>query len=100
MKSYQFGFLTSAFGDIPYSNALQAEKGGGDEFFKPTYDSQKDVFIGVLNDLKEANTFLTNTDICTEAISSDILYAGDGQKWRKLANSLRLRFYMRLSEKK
>ncbi|GAL64863.1 SusD/RagB family nutrient-binding outer membrane lipoprotein [Algibacter lectus] len=98
MKSYQFGFLTSAFGDIPYSNALQAEK-GGDEFFKPTYDSQKDVFIGVLNDLKEANTFLTNTDICTEAINSDILYAGDGQKWRKLANSLRLRFYMRLSEK-
>ncbi|MDO6738780.1 SusD/RagB family nutrient-binding outer membrane lipoprotein [Wenyingzhuangia sp. 2_MG-2023] len=98
IKSYHFGFMTSAFGDVPYNKALQAEN-GGDEFFKPAYDSQKDVFIGILNDLKEANTLLTNVDVCTEAIDSDVLYSGDGQKWRKLANSLRLRFYMRLSEK-
>ncbi|AUC84614.1 hypothetical protein CW731_04540 [Polaribacter sp. ALD11] len=98
IKSYQFGFLTSAFGDIPYSKALQAEK-GGNEFFKPAYDTQKEVFVGILKDLKDANTLLKNTRVCKEAINSDILYSGDGQKWRKLANSLRLRFYMRLSEK-
>ncbi|NJB81824.1 SusD/RagB family nutrient-binding outer membrane lipoprotein [Wenyingzhuangia aestuarii] len=98
MKSYEFGFLTSAFGDIPFSKALQGEK-GGNEFFKPVYDSQKDVFIGILNDLKTANTLLKNTGVITEAIDADVVYNGDGQKWRKLANSLRLRFYMRLSEK-
>lgn len=98
IKSYHFGFITSAFGDIPYSKALQAES-GGDEFFKPVYDTQKDVFIGILNDLSLANTLLRNTEVITEAADSDVLYGGDGQKWRKLANSLRLRFYMRLSEK-
>ena len=28
MKSYWYGMLTSIFGDLPYTNALQAEKGG------------------------------------------------------------------------
>ncbi|MDN3667583.1 SusD/RagB family nutrient-binding outer membrane lipoprotein [Algibacter miyuki] len=98
IKAYQFGFITSAFGDVPYSKALQAES-GGDEFFKPVYDAQKDVFIGVLTSLKEANTLLKNTGVITEAVDADIMYHGDGQKWRKLANSLLLRFYLRLSEK-
>ncbi|NIJ45537.1 hypothetical protein FHR24_002005 [Wenyingzhuangia heitensis] len=98
VKSYEFGFLTSAFGDIPYSKALQGEK-GGDEFFKPVYDSQKDVFAGILKDLETANTLLKNTGICEEATGADVMYNGDGQKWRKLANSLKLRFCMRLSEK-
>lgn len=98
MKSYKFGFLTSLFGDIPYSKALQAEK-GGDEFFKPAYDTQKNVFIGILKDLETANNLLKNTGVINEAIDADVVYKGDGQKWRKFANSLRLRFYMRLSEK-
>lgn len=98
IKSYQYGFITSAYGDVPYNKALLAEN-GGDEFLKPIYDTQKEVFIGILNDLKEANTLLKNTGIITEAVDSDIMYNGDGQKWRRLANSLRLRFYIRLSEK-
>ncbi|WP_160162381.1 SusD/RagB family nutrient-binding outer membrane lipoprotein [Ochrovirga pacifica] len=98
VKAYHFGFLTSAFGDLPYSNALQAEK-GGDTYFKPEYDAQKDIFIGILNDLEQANELLKNTPVITEAIDADVVYKGDGQQWRKLANSLRLRFYMRLSEK-
>lgn len=98
MKSYHFGFLTSAFGDIPYSKALQAEK-GGDEFFTPVYDSQKDIFMGILEDLQSANILLRSVGICQEAMDSDVMYNGDGQKWRKFANSLRLRFLMRLSEK-
>jgi hypothetical protein len=95
IKSYHYGFITSAFGDVPYSEALQAEN----ESFTPVYDTQEEVFVGILDDLKEANTLLTNIQICEEAIDSDVLYNGDGQKWRKLANSLLLRFYMRLSEK-
>lgn len=98
LKSYHFGFLTSAFGDIPFYKALQAEK-GGDEYFTPDYDAQKDVFIGILNQLEEANNLLTSTSIISEAVASDVMYHGDGQKWRKLANGLRLRFLMRLSEK-
>jgi len=97
MKSYWYGFMTSAFGDIPYSKAMQAEE-GGDEFFKPVYDAQEDVFTGVLEDLKTANELLKTVSVCESAVGADVMYHGDGLKWRKFANSLRLRFYMRLSD--
>lgn len=98
MKAYWFGFLTSAFGDIPYSKAMQGEK-GGDEFFKPAYDPQKDVFVGILNDLKTANELLKNVALVRSAVDADVMFKGEGQKWRKFANSLRLRYQMRLSQK-
>ena len=98
MKSYWYGWMTSAFGDIPYSKAMQAEE-GGDEFFKPVYDAQEDVFIGILEDLKTANDLLKSVTVCDVAADADIMYHGDGLKWRMFANSLRLRYYMRLSEK-
>lgn len=98
MKSFWFGYLTSAFGDLPYTNALQAEN-GGDEFFKPVYDDQLTIFKGLLNDLSQANTLLKGAGVIQEATDADLVYQGDALKWRKLANSLRLRYYMRLSEK-
>lgn len=97
MKSYWYGFMTSAFGDIPYSKAMQGEK-GGEEFFKPVYDAQEDVFTGVLENLKTANELLKTVTVCESAADADVMYHGDGLKWRKFANSLRLRFYMRLSD--
>lgn len=94
-KAYWFGYLTSAWGDVPYSQALKAEEG----IFKPAYDEQKSVFKGILEDLDKANEILTGATVTPSAKTADILYAGDVMKWRKFANSLRLRFLMRLSEK-
>ncbi|NNG11130.1 MAG: SusD/RagB family nutrient-binding outer membrane lipoprotein, partial [Arenibacter sp.] len=98
MKSYWYGMLTSFFGDLPYTNALLAEN-GGDEFFKPVYDDQQTIFKGIINDLAQANTLLTGAGVIQEVADADLVYHGDALKWRKLANSLRLRYYMRLSEK-
>ncbi|MBC8769062.1 SusD/RagB family nutrient-binding outer membrane lipoprotein [Arenibacter sp. BSSL-BM3] len=98
MKSYWYGMLTSLFGDLPYTNALLAEN-GGDEFFKPAYDDQLTIFKGIINDLTQANSLLTGAGVIQEVADADIVYQGDALKWRKLANSLRLRYYMRLSEK-
>lgn len=98
MKSYWYGFITSAYGDVPYSKAMQAEK-GGDEFFKPVYDEQIDIFKGILEDLKTANELLKSVTVVNSVVDEDLVFNGDGMKWRKFANSLRLRFYMRLSEK-
>ena len=47
--------MTETFGDIPYSDALKAIEGN----VKPKYDAQKDVYLGVLNELEEANNCLT-----------------------------------------
>lgn len=99
MKAYTFGMIADLWGDAPYSEALKAEEGS--EFFKPKYDSQRDIYLGILADLETANTLLSQSSGSYSNISStqDLLYKGDVTKWRKLANSLALRYYMRLSEK-
>src|SRR5690606_21101511 len=53
------------------------------------------------SDLKTANALLSGSQGSYLGIdaSQDILYGGDVAKWRKLANSLSLRYYMRLSAK-
>ncbi|RRA98060.1 SusD/RagB family nutrient-binding outer membrane lipoprotein [Larkinella rosea] len=97
MRSMIFGLLTDIYGDIPYSEALKASDGA----FFPKYDSQADVYKGILTDLKKANELLQNLT-AKDAVSatSDVMYKGDGAKWRKFANSLRLRYALRLADKK
>lgn len=95
MRSFWYGFLSSLHGDIPYSEAMGAETGN----FTPVYDNQKDIFKGILEDLKSANDLLSQVSAVDGASASDIMFQGDVMKWRKFANSLRLRYLLRLSEK-
>lgn len=95
MRSFWYGFLTSLYGDIPYSEAMQAELGN----YTPVYDNQKDIFKGILDDLKSANDLLSQVKSVDGAAATDLMFQGDVLKWRKFANSLRLRYLMRLSEK-
>lgn len=100
IKAYMFGLITDLWGDAPFTFALQGEK-EGEENIRPVFDSQKDIYLGILNYLEEANTLLSKskgeyTDINPD---QDVLYKGDPGNWRKFANSLALRYYMRLSEK-
>jgi hypothetical protein len=95
MRSFWYGYLTSLYGDIPYSEAMQAESAN----FMPVYDNQKDIFKGVLEDLKSANDLLSQVSSVEGASTSDLMFQGDVLKWRKFANSLRLRYLLRLSEK-
>ncbi len=100
MKSMVFGLITDLFGDAPYSQALNAEKGGVEDIF-PVFDSQRDIYLGILADLEAANTLLSkNKNEYNSSIdAADIYFKGDPVKWRKLANSLHLRYLMRISAK-
>jgi len=83
---------TDIFGDVPYSEASLGNE-------QPTYDSTKDIYYAIFNELTEAVTALSGT-FTTEQLaygSEDIIYNGDVAKWIKLANSLRLRYALRLS---
>jgi len=99
MEAYTFGLITDLWGDAPYTEALMAEQGS--EYFKPVFDPQKDIYLGILASLDTANMLLSGSSSSYENIvsSQDVLYDGDVAKWRKFANSLALRYYMRLSEK-
>ncbi|MFS4418026.1 SusD/RagB family nutrient-binding outer membrane lipoprotein [Maribacter sp. 2307ULW6-5] len=97
IKSFVFGLITDLWGDAPYSEALGADE--GPEFYQPVFDDQKDIYMGILTDLEKANTLLSKTSYEGIVPSQDVLYNGDVQKWRKFANSLALRYFMRLSAK-
>ncbi len=96
MQAYWFGYNTSGWGDVPFSEAMR----GDEQILRPRYDDQKDVFKGVLRYLEEANEAFSKASISSDFTrSADIMYQGDLTKWRSFANSLQLRFLMRLSEK-
>ncbi|WP_339711556.1 SusD/RagB family nutrient-binding outer membrane lipoprotein [uncultured Kriegella sp.] len=98
MRSFTFGIITDLYGDCPYSESL----GAIDEVYFPKYDEQKFIYKGILEDLRKANELLKNVDAAVHPISpsADVIYQGDPGKWRKFANSLRLRYSMRLDNKR
>ncbi len=91
MRAWVFMYLTDIWGDIPYSQALQGFEDDGE--IHPIYDSQASIYADLLADLEEANVLLTGTTVNFGA--GDILYGGDPVKWRKFANSLKLRLLNR-----
>lgn len=93
--------MTDLYGDIPYSEAFQARV--GEQLFFPKYDTQLDIYKSLLADLKEVDTFLSTFTLNGSLVhntlaTQDILNDGDITKWRRFANSLRLRAAMRLSD--
>jgi hypothetical protein len=99
MRAYVFGLITDIWGDAPYKDALKAER--GPNHFMPTFDLQQEIYHGILADLDTANTLLSKTASEYRNIvpKQDVIYRGDISKWQKFANSLALRYYMRLQAK-
>jgi len=98
MRGFLFGTIADLWGDAPYSNALQGNTGETELMF-PEYDSQETIYQGVISDLEEAASIFSSADNTGVAPSYDVFYGGDIEKWHKLANSLLLRYYMRVSDK-
>ncbi|HUH46488.1 MAG TPA: SusD/RagB family nutrient-binding outer membrane lipoprotein, partial [Arenibacter sp.] len=92
MRAYMFFGRTMQVGDIPYSEALKAESEGN---IKPKYDTQKEVFLGILNELDQADQLFANGS----TFDGDIIYGGDPLKWRKMVNSFALHVLINLYKK-
>ncbi len=93
-KSWIFHIMTDLWGDLPYSEALKGAEG----VTTPVYDAQQDVYAGLFTTLSSAATALQSAGGAGFG-AGDILYGNDFDKWRRFANSLRLRLAMRLSER-
>lgn len=90
-QSWIFLLLTDAYGDIPYSQAVNINK-----YVTPAYDPQKDVYIGLLTDLKDAIALINPAK---KEVKGDIIYSGNLNKWKKFAHSLRYRIALRIADK-
>ena len=97
MLAYTFSILADSYGPVPYYSvgnkdadfqALDLQK-----YPNPTYASQQKIYADILNELKAASNQLILSD---NNFSGDMIYKGDMTKWKKFANSLRLRIANRL----
>lgn len=92
VRAWSVARVSDTYGDIPYSEAcLPANQ----VILRPKYDSQKDIYSDLFKELKEAATQLDASKASYG--NADIVYKGDVTKWKKLANSLRLRMALRVS---
>jgi hypothetical protein len=82
---------TDAWGPIIYFEA-------GNGKTSVDYDSQQDIYMDFFKTLDEATAVLKQNPGSKNIFgSNDQMYQGDGDKWLKFANSLRLRVAMRLA---
>jgi hypothetical protein len=88
LKAYFYSIVTDKYGDVPYFSALKGA-------LKVPYDKQRDIYLDLFKELKEAAAGFQNTG---NPITGDIVYGGNTAKWRKFANSLRLSLALRLSK--
>ncbi|MBO0935510.1 SusD/RagB family nutrient-binding outer membrane lipoprotein [Fibrella sp. HMF5335] len=98
-KSWTYSILTDLYGDVPYSQATKAAGG----VVKPGFDKQKDIYVQLLKDLETANSLFDDTRALT--YGGDLVYGANAVtggknpgilKWKKWANSLRLRLLLRV----
>ena len=95
LKAFTASTITDLWGDVPYFEACL-----GNELVTPKYDLQKDIYTaegGIISLLMEAEKLLSDPGVAP--MPSDIMYGGNLTKWRKLGNSLRLRYLMRISNR-
>ncbi|MFY9152831.1 MAG: SusD/RagB family nutrient-binding outer membrane lipoprotein [Prolixibacteraceae bacterium] len=91
-RAFMFYQLTMEMGDIPYSETNLASETN----YRPKYDTQESVFIGILDELKEADQYFS-TGVTFNGDPTP--YNGDPKKWRRASNAFALKVLMSLSKK-
>lgn len=91
MKVLCLSRITDVYGDVPYSEALRAKEG----ITTPVYDEQSKIYPAMLADLEKA---VSGINTSASAPTTDLMFGGDLNKWKRFGNSLMLRLAMRLTK--
>ncbi|MEG0808499.1 MAG: SusD/RagB family nutrient-binding outer membrane lipoprotein, partial [Alistipes sp.] len=91
LRAWQFFQTSIRVGDIPYSEAILGDAG----ITKPKYDTQKEVFKGIIAELDEADKLFAKG----KTFEGDFIFAGNVDKWRRLSNSFQLYVLINLYKK-
>jgi hypothetical protein len=94
LRAQLFQNLVDVYGNIPYSKAFQT-----DVITQPPYDKAEDIYKSLQLSLDEAVAYFNQTPTASSAFkTADKINAGDIGKWRRFANTLKLRMLVRQSE--
>lgn len=88
LSIFSYHVLVDIFGDVPYTQALTDD-------VTPAYDDDAAIYADLINRLNAAIGQLGGD---SEMGSYDLVYGGDGDQWKKFANSLKLRMAIRLAD--
>ncbi|MDR2692235.1 MAG: SusD/RagB family nutrient-binding outer membrane lipoprotein [Dysgonamonadaceae bacterium] len=92
LKVWLFSIMTDTWGNIPYSEAGKLDKG----IYYPEYDDQEKIYEELINELTDAAGLIDESEIAF--VGGDRIYSGDASKWKKFANSLKLRLAVHTSK--
>ena len=96
MKSFVFSKLVDQYNDVPYFEALK-----GAEFLTPKYDKGADIYkdlVAQLNlSIDQIEAAESASDVASISGKADPLFGGDMVKWKRFANSLKLRLLIKMA---
>ena len=87
----EYSRVTDCWGDIPYFDGARGMEG----IMYPKYDRQELIYHDMMDQLKSAVEILKTANPADGFVGADPIYNNDLNKWRRFANSMRLRLAMR-----
>lgn len=91
MQAWTFQVMTDIWGAIPFTDALQ-----GRDNLAPAYTPQEQIYPALITLLTEATDSLDVTQ--PGFVEGDVIYGGDMERWRRFANSLKMRIALRMAD--
>lgn len=94
-KAFYMQYLVDLYGDVPYSDAFKETESSA-----PKYDKDIEVYKGLVQELKEAISLIDQNDGNEQYSidgSSDPIFGGNMGKWKDFANTVLLKYAVRLS---
>lgn len=90
MEVFTYHYIVTTFGNIPYDQALNIDN------LQPSYDDAAGIYSKLLNKLNGA---INNLNASAASFGgADLVYKGDVAKWKKFANSFRLKMGMMMAD--
>lgn len=96
LSAYIYQVVTDAWGDVPFSQALQGAPDEG-QILSPVYDKQEAIYNGLLQ-MVDTGLSLVNKTGAGKPGTEDLFFGGTMSKWEHFGNTLKLKILLRLSE--
>lgn len=91
MKAYTFEVLVDLYDKVPYTEAFQ-----GAANIKPKFDDGFAIYKALLAEIDAALATDYNVTLTAADAKTDFLFNGNMDNWRKFANTLKLKMYLRM----
>lgn len=95
MQCYTFQVMADLYNQVPFSQALQGDGG----IAEPIYEQGEAIYDSLIARIDYALSLDYENKELDDPAERDLVFNGDMKKWAAFANTLKLRIYLRQSEK-